>query len=299
MPRSSRPFRVESFALEGRMLLAASAASTINPTPQVQFVTSMTTGVHIPLQVVTQQAGQATVTLSRPSTVGPLQVEVTTDPTGPIVGVNVGAVDQTITFADGQSLATVTVPILAGAPNPGEVDVHLTARVLDASVPEITGLPGQGLDLMVVASDPNLPPEVVSALVTDQKILVSFNKPMDPTSAANVRNYAVGMVAYKDHGGLFGFFSKTTRVVNPVPLQSAQYDPASQSVVLIPRQHHLDLGFLTGLSQVHSSRTAARPSRSAKAGPGLTDLQGNLINARTNPGKVELRSSPYVVGFDL
>ena len=36
------------------------------------------------------------------------------------------AVDQTVTFANGQSQVAVTVPILAGAPNPGEVDVNLT-----------------------------------------------------------------------------------------------------------------------------------------------------------------------------
>ena len=68
------------------------------------------------------------MTLSRSDTVGSLQVEVTTDPSSPYVGVNVGAVDQTVTFADGQSQATLTVPILAGAPNPGEVDVYLNAQ---------------------------------------------------------------------------------------------------------------------------------------------------------------------------
>ena len=51
-----------------------------------------------------------------------LQVEVKTDPS-PAVGVNVGAVDQTVTFARGQSQAAVRVPILAGASEPREVDV--------------------------------------------------------------------------------------------------------------------------------------------------------------------------------
>ena len=54
---------------------------------------TMTTGSRYspyPVQVVTQQAGEATVWLSRPNTTGSLQVRVTIDPPSPGVGVNVG-----------------------------------------------------------------------------------------------------------------------------------------------------------------------------------------------------------------
>ena len=64
--------------------------------------------------------------LIRNQNIGRLKVQVTTDPASPAVGVNVGAVDQTVTFANGQMSTAVTVPILSGAPNPGEVDVNLT-----------------------------------------------------------------------------------------------------------------------------------------------------------------------------
>ena len=97
-------------------------------------------------QVVTQQDGEATVTLSlsQPGT-GRLQVQVTTDPSSPAVGVNVGAVDQTVTFANGQFEAAVTVPILSGAPNPGEVDVNLTISSVDPP-PDLTYLGAVGAE---------------------------------------------------------------------------------------------------------------------------------------------------------
>ena len=88
--------------------------------------------------MVGQQDGVATVVLTRSDNMGKLQVQVTTDPSSPGVGVNVGAVDQTVTFANGQIAAAVTVPILSGAPNPGEVDVNLNITSVDGSRPIIT-----------------------------------------------------------------------------------------------------------------------------------------------------------------
>ena len=144
-----------------------------------------------PIQVVTQQAGEATVTLSRTDTAGSLQVAGDDGPVlAVVVGVNVGAVDQTVTFADGQSQATLTVPILAGAPNPGEVDVNLTHQVHRPSADGVVR-PIASLDLKIVASDPTLPPKVVFMEATAQGILLSFNKPMNPAGASNVNNYAV------------------------------------------------------------------------------------------------------------
>ena len=172
MPRPARAFTAESFELEGRLLLAAGSASTRTSLPVVKFVTPGPPQLG-PFQVVTQQAGEATVTLSRSDTAGSLRVLVTTDPVPPsagenvaagdllqpLVGVNVGAVDQMVTFADGQSQATLTVPILSGAPNPGEVDVDLFIWPVDPANSRTS------LDLRILASDPTAPPEVVSEKV--------------------------------------------------------------------------------------------------------------------------------------
>jgi hypothetical protein len=99
------------------------------------------------------------------------------------VGVNVGAVDQTVTFANGQLDAAVTVPILSGAPNPGEVDVNLTISSVDGSRPIVTTAP---LELRILASDATVPPHIVSTQGKANGIVLTFSKPMNPVEASNV-----------------------------------------------------------------------------------------------------------------
>ncbi len=188
MCRPRREFRAESFALEGRLLLAI--LPQINVPPTVGFEGTTIPGTTKLSQVVMQQDGEATVSLSgyiQPGT-GTLQVVVATDPSSPAVGVNVGAVDQTVTFANGSSQATVTVPILAGAPNPGEVDVNLTITPIDP--PPDLSISGP-LELRILASDATIPPKIVSVQGEPQGIVLTFSKPMDPVGASNVNNYAV------------------------------------------------------------------------------------------------------------
>jgi hypothetical protein len=238
--------------------------------------------------VVTQQAGEATVTLSRSDTAGSMQVEVSTDPSSPYVGVNVGAVDQTVTFADGQSQATVTVPILAGAPNPGVVHVSLNITPIDPA----TMIPAPtALDLQIAASDPAVPPRAVSVEFSynpEDNIVLRFNKPMNPVGASNVKNYVVSLLADAPEGGLAGLFASHA-VLYSVPLKSAEYDPATQSVTLIPK--HPIAGWMPWATLIpgHRARTSVRPGRQSNVSQGLTDLQGNPINADTTPGKVAIR----------
>jgi hypothetical protein len=74
--------------------------------------------------------------------------------------VNVGAVDRTVTFANGQMDAVVTVPILSGAPNPGEVDVNLTISSVAGSRQIMSTGP---LELMILSSDATVPPQIVGS----------------------------------------------------------------------------------------------------------------------------------------
>lgn len=312
MPRPARAFTAGPFALEGRLLLAARFHPTstipapLPPSVQFESATSTTFAVaDVPIQVVTQQAGEASVMLSRTDTAGSLQVEVSKDSFSPnVVGVNVGAGDQTATFADGQSRATLTVPILAGAPNPGVVDVRLSIK----SNPPPTGSinPRTWLDLKIVASDPTLPPRVVFVERATRGILLGFNKPMDPVGASNVRNYVVSQVSSEEKTnlpGLIGAFAggtHTTVYVRPVRLRSAQYDPATQSVTLIPKRPIPDLGgIFTSLTQARTARTSVRRGHRSNLAGSLTDLQGNPIDAGPTPGKVGLRvvyTSPSFTG---
>ncbi len=190
MSRFPRAVRVDALELEGRLLLAAlPAVRTVAVAPELQFIGTSAPGTSQVTQVVTQQAGTANVQLSYMRNIGPLQVEVKTNPS-PAVGVNVGAVDQTVTFPEGQHDASLSVPILAGAPNPGEVDVTLTATPINA--PDVTS--SGPLVLRILASDASIPPTITTEQGTPQGIVLTFSKPMNPASVANVQNYAVRAV---------------------------------------------------------------------------------------------------------
>jgi hypothetical protein len=231
--------------------------------------------------VVSQDAGEATVRLSRSDTAGSLRVEVTTAPS-PYVGVNVGAVDQTVTFAAVQRQATLTVPILSGARNPGDVSVNLTAKIIDPA-PAVPPVPFV-LDLRIVASDPTLPPKVVSIVATSQDIVLRFNKPMNPAGASNVKDYAVSVV---------------NDSMNSWPLKSAEYDPATQTVTLIPKHPNLNIHSLTTATRLHRVRTSVRARHQSNAAPGLTDLQGNPVNADTTPGQVAIRLAEPLISVSF
>jgi hypothetical protein len=312
MHRRSREFKAESFELEGRVLLANARASIPGPayvefrstsiplstTPTQTTPTQTTPTQTTPTQVVGQQDRVATVVLARNDNRGRLQVQVTTDPSSPAVGVNVGAVDQTVTFANRQWDAAVTVPILSGAPNPGEVDVNLTISSLAGSPQIMTTGP---LELRILSSDATVPPQIVSTQGKPHGIVLTFSKPMNPVEASNVNNYAVratktslktnpflvpiDVLTLPLHmdSSISTSFSASTHTV---PLQAAEYDPATNSVTLILKRKFTYSG-VTGITvtQGHPAKTSGQPGQQSNLGPGLTDLEGNPIGGELTPGK--------------
>ena len=104
--------------------------------------------------------------------------------------------------------------------------------------------------------------------------MLGFNKPMNPAGASDVNNYTVNYA--------------TPWYTKPVQLKSAQYDPATQSVTLIPKHPVRGLNNLVA-SLVNRARTLVRPGQQSNVSQGLTDLQGNPINADTTPGQVGIR----------
>jgi hypothetical protein len=327
MHRRPREFKAESFELERRVLLANARASIPGPayvefqgtsispptsttqtattqtttptqatptqtTPTQAVPTTPTTTTTTPTQLVGQQDGVATVVLTRNDNRGRLQVQVTTDPSSPAVGVNVGAVDQTVTFANGQMDAAATVPILAGAPNPGEVDVNLTISSIAGSRQIMTTGP---LELRILASDATVPPHIVSTEGKPHGIVLTFSKPMNPVEASNVNNYAVSwntIHSKYDSLGLFAVFvpgawsNGTTSSSGSVRLKSAQYDPATNSVTLIPKRN-LTYSGATGITvtQGHPAKTSGQPGQQSNLGQGLNDLDGYPIGGELTPGK--------------
>ena len=81
---------------------AARAAPPPPPSGAVWFLgTPSSAGI---TQQVVQQGGEATVWLRGYTGGGPLQVQVATDPSSPAVGVNLPAVNQTVTISGGLSV---------------------------------------------------------------------------------------------------------------------------------------------------------------------------------------------------
>ena len=207
-----------------------------------------------------------------------------------------GAVDQTVTFANGQSQAAVTVPILSGAPNPGEVDVNLTMTSIDGSPKVITSGP---LELRILASDATIPPQIVSVQGKPHGIVLTFSKPMNPVEASNVNNYAVSWTSthdkFDDLGPFALIFARRRGTLVPsssgsVRLKSARYDPATNSVTLIPKRN-LTYSVRTGITvtQGHPTKNSGRPGHQSNLGQGLTDLEGNPINDEDSRGVPGLR----------
>ena len=212
MDRPLRAFQPAALPLEGRILLARVHVPIVPPAPESSAAFSGSVWFSgaaqdaealaaqklsrvsvATTQPVVQQGDEATVWLERSALDGTLQVQVATDPSSPAVGVNLPAVNQTATFAAGQSftedqtLTSVTIPTTAGAPNPGEVDVNLTITPIDPPA----GLTVQGgpLELRILA--PTAPPRIIGVAGTPDGIELMFSKPMNPVQASNVHNYTV------------------------------------------------------------------------------------------------------------
>jgi hypothetical protein len=269
--------------------------------PSVGFQGTPLPGTTKVSQVVTQQDGEATVLVSgyvQPGT-GSLQVVVATDPSSLAVGVNVGAVDQTITFANGESLATVTVPILAGAPNPGEVDVDLTITPIDPP-PNLTTV--GPLELRILSPADKIPPKIVAVKGAPHGIVLTFSKSMDPLGASNVKNYNViasttstktnpflvpiDFLTFPLHmdSSISTSYSESTR---KVALRAAEYDPATNSVTLVTKRklnYTADITVLQG----NQKKVSGLPGLQSNVGPSLTDLNGNPINGDTSSGQFDI-----------
>jgi hypothetical protein len=300
MKRPARALRATVFELDRRALLAGLAPAPPVPSmPTVDLVSfgdgGAGDGSSVMTQVVGQQNGSAVVNVARGNSYGEVnhvtQVRVTTDPSSPYVGVNVGAVDQVVTFLPGQNFAVLTVPIIAGAANPGEVDVDLRLTPFDPSAPYGLTLTTSVDELRVMATDPATAPRIVATEGTPQGIQLLFNKPMDPAQASNANNYALFRTSNTTHGSstFFGFsasLSISTKST-PVPLKSAEYDAATNTVTLIPKRPIASYGpsFFSGFTVTQGAPPRGAARAKPNAAHGLVDLEGHPIQQARIPGR--------------
>ncbi len=231
-----------------------------------------------------------------------MQVRVTTDPSSPAVGVNVGAVDSTVTFANHKKNATVTVPLLSGASNPGEVDVNLIITPVSPNVAIEAPL-----ELRILASDATIPPKIISTWGKSQSIVLTFNKPMNAVGASNVNNYAVRATTQTSKvnkflvpidiitlpllpfNGATRISTSSSRSTQTVPVRAANYDPTTNSVTLVlKRRLTYSVSTEIVVSQGQLATTSVGPGPQSDLGQGLTDLEGNPIEVDSHPGRFQI-----------
>ena len=262
----SRP-QVE--ALEGRQLLSKG--------PEVTFQAP-------DYPVYSQQSNAIEVTIQRKHRAGTATAEVTTTIDGAsagsaVPGVQYQPVDQVVTFARGKTTATVSIPVVTGAPNPG--DLTLGVFLKDGSA----NASWQSETLTLAAqADLSRPHVLGGAFVVRnnavQGIRLAFDKPMAQGQVENLGNYSAKGVKASGLAGLLGGLgtsfatpsiggSQATAVTGPIYFKSATYDPVSNTVTLVPYQTLKTSARIEVFGRYFGARGSTTPP---------TDLAGNPLS---------------------
>jgi uncharacterized repeat protein (TIGR01451 family) len=244
-----------------------STSSSASGTATV-FDQAGTINVAVPLVVVSESSGTATINLTRTNgSLGAITVNYATSDYTAVAGVNYVASTGTVTFAAGQLTQTITIPL---------IDAHIYGGVVGFFV--TLSSPGGGATLgssnetgiLIVNNDVNPIPPAVSGLtaipnangVDLNGFTITFNEPMDPFRASILTNYHVFYSA-ADAGQPGGLV--------PVNLVAAIYNPVTNSVSLIPS---------TPLAGNNFYRIVANGSY----GPVLTSTFGVSLSGNTGQG---------------
>jgi Bacterial Ig-like domain len=147
------------------------------------------------------------------------------------------AVNESVTFPVGVAVETVQIPIHASATSPGSVPIDLSASYTANGAQTASSV----VDL--VSGPSALPPTPVGMIgaheITQGKtvsgIAITFSGSMDPATVENIHNYKVKQAA--PSLTLNDFWKPSTYAASStVALKSAQYDPATNTVTLIPQK---------------------------------------------------------------
>ncbi len=221
-----------------------------------------------------ENGGSIPITIDRLNgTQGAIAVTYTTVAGTAVSGVNYTPTSGTVTFAAGQTSATVDVPVK----DDGQVDGNFTFSFAITSVNNGASLGSpSSAPVTIVNSDRDLtPPQVLSVepVVSGNEILayvVDFNKPLNATAASNPANYGL-FLSGRDLG--------TANAFIPV---GAAYNAANFSVTLVPSQPVV-LNAFYGL-MINGSNAA-----------GVTDVSGNLLSG--DGSGVAGRNYDALIGF--
>ena len=187
---------------------------------------------------------------------------------------------------------TVDVPIHSGAPNPGLVPIALSveSQPRTRAWSQYHGVSRGGPD--------DVPPSILYVHMIKRGIAITFSKPMAPATVTNIRNYAVKFspIAEVQPCRLGGCRPDpdARQHVATIALKRAVYDPATNTVILIPK---VSLSSASGTFQISSPASlSSKRANPHKAQP-LTDAQGNVIDSNGSRGEVldhDQQGHPYV-----
>jgi uncharacterized repeat protein (TIGR01451 family) len=208
---------------------------------------------------VAENGGSVAITITRTNgTLGPVTVDYTTIDGTAKSGINYQGSTSGIVFADGETSATITIPVI----DDGVVTPNLNFFFAITSVNDgaILGSPSVANITEINVDRDLVPPTVTNVLPLPNakgkidSIVIFFSKPLDPTTASNVANYTL-FTAGRDNAKLG---------THLLPIDGAFYNASNNSVTLIT-------GALLSVNTFYGLGI------NGTAGFGITDLSGNLL----------------------
>ena len=232
---------------------ASASATVINLSGTLQLDSSF---VSVP-----ENGGSVTLTVDRlDGNLGAVSVNYATSNGTGVAGVNYVATSGSVTFADGQTTATITIPVIDDNVVDGDHTFLLTLS--NPTNGASLGSPSSAI-VDVTNTDRDTTPPVVSSLIATTKgssiiaFTLTFDEAMDQARASDVSNYHL-------------FLTNGSNGQSPITIVAAIYDPSTDSVTLVPAG---------SLPNNRFYRVVVNGS----FGAALTDVAGNILSGSSGP----------------
>ncbi len=275
VPIIATPGRIGQFTVD-LSLSRPTGAGLGSPSAAVLTITSLPGTLQFTTTAITvaESGGNVAITVVRVAGAsGSVSVNYATAAVNAVPGVDYLPVSGTLTFPSGVSQESFTLPILGNSSNPNDATIALTlsgptgGASLGAPTTETVTIDKP----LIVTGE-----QLVAGGGGITSVVLSFNKPLDPSQAANLANYGY-FVYWANSRGVFTGGGTTTI------LSTAAYNPANLSVTVSPSAT-LPLNRLYRITVDGNTRQVL--------GNGLSDAFGGLLE-----GSSGIPGTPYVVTF--
>ena len=199
-----------------------------------------------------------------------------------VPGLDYTPMRQTIALTPNSS-SSLTIPILPGP-------AALGTRTLEVTIPPSPAAPQGSAQLIVIQHGPDkTPPHIVDSQALTQRgrvvaFSIQFSEPMALGPVTNLANYSIAAPRSSKevaeavfNQGSVAPYSKT------IPLKSATYDAASNTVYLVP----VDPVRPSGIRSLYSFQVLSPAPANAAGFSNLTDNSGNPINSYDSADSID------------